>query len=619
MTIALLYFGANPLILQAQTGHNYREYKREACIDSERAYKRHPEDLYFASLAREGDLFVVYNDPQWFEEYFGKQGRKLGIQMLTMESFDCQNPLQSPAIYNTTPLNLRQMQARAQERNGLFYLHLGSIPAELAGKSFDTGIVISRNGRKCVDHWQRLINVHDWDILESALLADTLVFKGDRIPFRPDTLTLHLRKTVHFEVKFPKNQTTFDKKALHDFLQSLPLREYQALDVNIRAYASVEGPEERNQQLYWERSRVVYEAVNTFFALEELPFQCEVDENWEAFRIDIKNTPYARLAQMSKEEIREQLNKASVKQDLEPILEDHRRTYLSIHMQQSFIPAASSMDELMQFYDLSMETENLMAAIRIQNAIFERIQGEAISSVFPDHLPIPGAKAFNHAFNREYVLRYTMGLTDMQETAGLFAQLAQYYPTDPFIRFNEAELLFRRWMARDPLVEETKLLNIIRELPQYEVPLEASQRILLNYHMEKISRAYEARDLRRQSNHLSSIRNLLGSTILKPKEILSLSKFFYAYNQVDWAERMLRPYARIADIDEDLLFHYINITLSQEAMLNARWYQILLTQAQSRNPQRFCALFTPTSEPQGKGISVLLKTELKERYCKHCQ
>jgi hypothetical protein len=605
----------------SQQGHSYRNYKRTTCIDCERAYGRKPVEIDFNIHLQDNTFFALYTDEEWFDDFFTKHNLSLGVQLVSKEYFHCNgssggNPDQY--FYHTPPVSYRQLKNnRYATDNGWFLSPIGQVPDAFQGKEFDYGLIISKRGRKCIDHWYTLVVRRDWDFLDTALMMDTLVFESDPAVFAPDSIPVVTSKIKEFTVLFQKDQVAFNKDPLLDFVYSLPLADYEILRVDIKAYASIEGPENRNEELYWGRANAIFKDLSQILP-ENVIYEFDVSEAWEDFLKDISQTSYSGLSRKKPDEIRKALQNEQTAKTLEPILKNHRKTVVTIHLKMSLSPNNSSNEELMHFYRETIENEDIENAIRIQDAIFARIQNEVTAIDFPTDLPIPREQDFSVVYNRDYSYRYIMGITDLYETHDLFTLLAGLYPENRDIHFNLAELKLRRWLLRDTAITDSQVLTTINNLNKYDVPTEASHRLLVNYHKAMVVQSMHERDERKRTRSLNAIRGIYANTIMRDNELISLARFFVSYHRRDLAERLLRPFARVPFPDEEILFFYINITISESSNVSARWYRDMLMRAHRINPTRFCQIFQPMGKPNSMGLSLLFNDHLKEMYCANC-
>jgi hypothetical protein len=99
---------------------------------------------------------------------------------------------------------------------------------------------------------------------------------------------------------------------------------------------------------------------------------------------------------------------------------------------------------------------------------------------------------------------------------------------------------------------------------------------------------------------------------------LSLAQYFASYAKYDWATKLLEKKVKSVDIDEDLLFYYLNLTLIDEKMTIRSDYRTIMLNAYNINPLRFCEIFE-SSIKGGVTFQLLENEYLKKTYCENCK
>jgi hypothetical protein len=614
----------------SQQGYSYKEYSRDICLSTERSYGRIPDEVFFQVEFYDNSFWATFNDELWFDDFFGGEDGislfsnelSLGVQLVSTDFFSCNSSGTKgyeDFFFQLEPVGYRQMKKQQiKTEYGMYVVNLGDVPTRFTQKDYDMGVIISKRGRKCLSHWYTKIPYHDWDLLPPALLLDTLVFVSGPVVSTTSYLPVSIEKRYDFDVIFPKNEIQFSRDSLRRFLLSIPGISDATVKIEINAFASIEGPENRNKELYQKRGDVVYSEIISLLT-DTIEVEIKVDENWEDFYRDIASGPFAYLHKESPESIREKLQNRAFSEELELLLKRHRKATVSVFMQNTIETATASPQVMVDFYVETLRAKDIQKALQLQDAIFGRMISENIVVTFPDSLPIPSEKDFSFIFNRDYVNRYLSGITDINETYDLFFDLKKYYPDDGRISFNLAEFMFRKWLAGKSLITADSVLASINRLEALGVPATAYNRLLINYHLVSIRKSMADKDLRTRTRSVRAVRNLYGATITRESELINMARFFVAYKQNNVAERLLRPFARVAEPDEELLFYYIALTINDESISNLRYYNDLLEKAQKINSQRFCKLFQPVTITDSAGISLLFKPKYKEIYCRHCE
>ncbi|MBK3519005.1 hypothetical protein JIV24_16780 [Carboxylicivirga sp. N1Y132] len=104
---------------------------------------------------------------------------------------------------------------------------------------------------------------------------------------------------------------------------------------------------------------------------------------------------------------------------------------------------------------------------------------------------------------------------------------------------------------------------------------------------------------------------------LSTGDYLSLAQYFSSYSKYDWAKKLLHKKVKSIDVDEDLLFYYLNLTLSDPKMVKKADYRTIMLNAINLNRDRFCKVFEPFGEG-GISFQLLENSHLRKTHCENC-
>ena len=71
------------------------------------------------------------------------------------------------------------------------------------------------------------------------------------------------------------------------------------------------------------------------------------------------------------------------------------------------------------------------------------------------------------------------------------------------------------------------------------------------------------------------------------------------------------------EVDEDLLFYYLNLTIINKELTQSSDYRIIMLNALNMNQERYCKLFNPYGEG-GVTFQLLEDEYLRNTYCENC-
>ena len=142
--------------------------------------------------------------------------------------------------------------------------------------------------------------------------------------------------------------------------------------------------------------------------------------------------------------------------------------------------------------------------------------------------------------------------------------------------------------------------------------------MMVNYHIIKAENYMRNRDYANKDKSVEFIRNNYKKFTLSDFDYLSLAQFFSYYGNTKMAVELLESKARSIDIDEDLLFYYLNLTLIDEELTHDSNYRTIMLNAINMNKERYCKLFN-SIENGGVTFQLLEDEFLRDTYCENCK
>jgi hypothetical protein len=135
--------------------------------------------------------------------------------------------------------------------------------------------------------------------------------------------------------------------------------------------------------------------------------------------------------------------------------------------------------------------------------------------------------------------------------------------------------------------------------------------ILSEYQMLKKNYAEKDKSVKYIQTNYSTLN-------LNDVDALNLARYFVGYSKYEWAESILNRYVTKVDVNEDLLFYYLNLTIIRPKMTASNQYRAIMLNAININKERFCKLFYPFGAG-GITFQLLQNEYLKKTYCENCQ
>ena len=197
-------------------------------------------------------------------------------------------------------------------------------------------------------------------------------------------------------------------------------------------------------------------------------------------------------------------------------------------------------------------------------------------------------------------------------------ELEKLVPKDGEVKYNIAAVKLKLWRFKALEIDEIKLKNQISVLRNYGIDGSLTTRMMVNFHIIKAENLMRARDYDNKDKSVAYINNNYKKFSLSNYDYLSLAQFFSYYADTDLSVELLENKARSIDIDENLLFYYLNLTMVNIDLTNDLNYRTIMLNAINMNKARFCKLFNSV-ENGGVTFQLLEDDFLRETYCENCE
>jgi len=197
--------------------------------------------------------------------------------------------------------------------------------------------------------------------------------------------------------------------------------------------------------------------------------------------------------------------------------------------------------------------------------------------------------------------------------------LQRMLPGDAHINYNLCAIKFRVWLQGGEItVDPEAFRREIEGLRKLGIDEPLVKRMLVN-HAIVMAEAHMLRgEYAKKDERMDFILRNYRDLPLGERDHLSLAQYFASFANYDKSLHVLEPLLTGLGADEDLLFYYLNLTISDPAITargeHARIRDIALT----KNRKRFCDLFLPFGKG-GVTFQLLDDPALFRTYCEHCE
>ena len=595
---------------------NDREQKCKQCFQ---IFSQKPKEVQFSIKREKDNLYFQVNDKNWFNLLFKNAGDGIAVDAVVKDRYSCEyETISSTQIRGLLlkPIYSKQLKSGLKpDGENAYRVHVGRVPEAFLNDELEYNILFLSNKILCNYYWIYNLESYPWDLLDMGMYLDSLTYTTKQIKASEKEGYVLKNKTLKFKIPFEKNKSEYSHEDIKPIYDSLRLTDFNIKTINIKAYSSIEGSLERNIELQEQRANSIVKALQTF-QKPAIKTNISTSENWVEFLNDIKGTKYKALDKLSKKEIKAKLV-GNLSNEIEPILMQHRKAVLELELQKKDKYKSMSANELLNKFNSAIEEEKLDEAKEIQNSIFEKLKEKEMSPDFLRKMQIPKQVKFAKIFNKNSAYRYMLNINEGLIVYNELLELEKLVPKYGEVKYNIAAIKIKLWRYNAIDVDETKLKNEINVLKNFGIEGSLISRMMVNFHIIKAENLMRKRDYANKDKSVSYINNNYKKFPLSDYDYLSLAQFFSYYANTDFSVKLLEDKAKSIDIDEDLLFYYLNLTLINRRLTHDSNYRIIMLNAISMNKERYCKLFN-SIEKGGVTFQLLEDEYLRETYCESC-
>ncbi|MEO5584608.1 MAG: hypothetical protein ABIQ75_04050 [Flavobacteriales bacterium] len=620
-TVSLLLLFASLHVLAQQlpfdmsvAGDRYNNLCR-ACLS---AMRDKPKEVQLGLFADErGDVWFTISDERFFNTLFTGPGDGISVDVIPRSLYGCTKPPVKSDYFKGTaldPVYLDALKKSMRKTNtGPILMKAGHVPEELRKQPFELALVLLKDKYFCYYNGFYNLRSYRWDLLDMGLYLDSLTYHD-----ATDTAINVLRsdKVMRFTIPFAKNKAEYSAKDLAPLRDSLRLTDFTIYAIDIHAYSSVEGSEAHNIELQKQRAASILRAMQSY-QRPGIATTTEANENWVEFLNDVGSSPYPDLAGLSKEDVKARLRDPAVLQRLEPMLARHRKALVTVYLRKNSAFTNADTTQLVSDLQKALEDGDPQRASEVQRAMFRRIADHAAPNSLLDRVEIPRKKEFLLLLDQHATLNYFLDPSTALASYRELEALDKEFPNDVHLRYNLCALKFRVWKDGTLDVNADDFLRQINALKYLGIPEPLVRRMQVNHRIILADRHMREGRYSQKDEDLKFVEANYPRLALTDKDLLSLAQYFASYGDYVKARALIEPRLTHINVSEDLLFYYLNLTLTDAATTAKPAYRKVMLNAINSDRRRFCDLF----EPFGKGITFQLLDDpyLKKTWCEECQ
>jgi len=575
-----------------------------------------PPEVRFNSRIFGDSVFLLFNSQQLFWQFFDDKKDGFAIDIVSQDQFQCDN-IQRLAGSNThkgfllEPVYRDDIKKRMRiTRDGWILVFNGLVPRNFDKNKIESNYILISDQYECDYTSNVSVDSHGWDLLPMGLYYDTLYRESMAERYRD------LEKTLHFTIPFQKNTSVYKKEDIKPLYDSLRLTDFEITSIGIKAFTSVEGSLKRNIELQDERSKSIVAAFQTFQP-ESIGFELYSAENWVEFLESVNGTPYAYMANMSKEEIKEALKDPKIATSLEPVLAKERKAIIELELAKRVTYSKATETELRKYFDQSIAEKNINEALYLQEIIFHKIRRKELPYTFLGELEIPNAVEYGSLLMNTASFAYDFNKNNLSAALQTFIELNDLLGGNPKVEYNICVLRLRTWLKSPRSMQTEDLKPAIDGLAKKGIPPLLVTRLMINYSLIKTEIGLRERKYQDREKWLSFVTSTYQKIKTTDADLLSLAHFLAHNSRYSWAEKILLPRLKDINVSPDVVFYYLSLTVYDKKNTSSQGYRTVMLNAVNMDRARFCHIFDPIPQ-NGVSFQLLEDAQLKKTWCENC-
>jgi uncharacterized protein YkwD len=591
--------------LNIDNAYGVGAYEEKKCMKCNERFSNIPEYVKWGIVTEGSKIYFQFSDLTLFEKVFPDGDEALAVDIVHLDQFPCSsgNSLHRSPVHDGIlfrPLVKGELlKANKKKEENQVYTYLGENPYSNPAE-FELSLILIKDNTLC----KYLINSpaakHKPGIIETDLFTDTLS-KNEILK----------KKNLRFVIPFEKGKSEFSEADIKPFYDSLNLNKFNIKELNIVAYSSVEGSIEKNLELQKLRAQSIVKIMQSF-QLDSIKTTIRTLENWDQFNRDIKNTSYAYLTTLEKPVIKEKLQSDSLLSALELYLKKERKAIITLKVVEK-IDLTTNKQDFVNLFKAAIQKKDYANASILQNALFEAIAAGELGIYALDAAPLPRTKEFAQLINNEIIFRYQQKFN--MDYVKALDDASALDPSNAFIKFNSYNLSLKGWAdSTITVTNPDPIIKNIKGLFSTKVDKKLTNQLYLNYYI-LVSEFYRKNNkYKYRDESLAQVKKYYKTIDASQNDVYALANYFAYHGREDIAIDVLHPSIESGDFNEDMLFYFLSLALSDPDNYAKFHVSDNMKKAKEMNKNRFCTLFG-----EGKLRFQLFKDEeIKKQYCEGC-
>jgi len=446
------------------------------------------------------------------------------------------------------------------------------------------------------------------------ILGDTISFYSD-FDYKPTPDTTFLT----FKIPFELGKSDYNSEDIKPLIEALKEPDFIITSLKITSYSSIEGREEKNDQLRLERAQNIVKAFKQMQKGKQIDAVIASSDSWKLFFQDIKGTELDSLRKKTPDEVREIIQKQKMESRLEPILTRHRFAKVEMKVIYDLGSIQKEQGFVLKKFHQALDSGNIVKALNIQKFIIKKVRRGVYSKyIIPQmQIPLDSSRFAGMQMNKLW-LDYVVNNKPIDSTFYFeVCRLSKLDAKNEYIIYNKLFCEIKLFDLTDEayvgvMQQKVDALRTSRLRKSDVDPLTIELQVKI---LESIGNTLKVTDEQKMIQEtLNRIKGVFDLRTGDWKRALNLAVLFMQMGDYEYPIILLEPFVLQTDADERILYTYLSACTHNEFKPNTKQFEKALQMAFQKNKTRTCNLFKNGQ----MSFQLLENPNVKKLVCEQC-
>ena len=579
-------------------------------------------DTLQQGLIVEGNIIYLETHPKYLKRVIKNPDDGLAVDIVLKKQYPCNaeniidkslpsKGFMTKKLTQAKLMKLNQIEGKAAKSK--FRAAIGEIPAGMT--DYELNLVVFQEKTFCKNIRPSYTELNQTTTNSRLkILGDTITFYSD-FNYKPTPDTTFLT----FKIPFELGKSDYNSEDIKPMIEALNEPDFFITSLKITSYSSIEGREEKNEQLRIERAQNIIKAFKQLQKGKSIEAEIANSDSWKLFFADIKGTQWDSLRKKTPDEAREIILKNKLESKLEPMLARHRFAKIEMKVIYDLGSVQKEQGFVIKKFHQALDSGNIIKALDIQKYIIQKVRRGIYSKYIIPQMQIPpDSTRFAGMQMNKLWLDYVVNNKTVDSNFYIeVCRLSKLDPKNEYIIYNKLfceiklfDLIDEAYVGVMQQKVDALRTSKLRKSDVDPLTIELQVKII-----ESIGNTLKVSDEQKTIQEtLNRIKSIFDLRTGDWKRALNLAVLFIQMGDFEYPINLLEPFVMETDADERVLFTYLSACTHVDFKPNTKQFEEALRKAFLKNKQRTCTLFK-----EGKmSIQLFENPNVKKQVCEQC-